>query len=135
MARASSSFPVPLAPKMHTEASDAATRRACASKSSIAEERVISSALHSSMSPKIGLDNLIASATVSSSTLGSKGFVKNENTPRRVAATASGAPSAQSATLTVWLQTDAQAANWEPIVKAANAQFQKDHPGVTVNVQ
>ena len=52
-----------------------------------------------------------------------------------IAATASGAPSAQSATLTVWLQTDAQAANWEPIVKAANAQFQKDHPGVTVNVQ
>jgi N,N'-diacetylchitobiose transport system substrate-binding protein len=52
-----------------------------------------------------------------------------------VAATASGAPSAQSATLTVWLQTDAQATNWEPIVKAANAQFQKDHPGVTVNVQ
>ena len=35
----------------------------------------------------------------------------------------------------MWLQTDAQAANWEPIVKAANAAFQKDHPGVTVNVQ
>jgi N,N'-diacetylchitobiose transport system substrate-binding protein len=52
-----------------------------------------------------------------------------------VASTASGAPTAQSATLTVWLQVDAQAANWEPIVKAANAQFQKDHPGVTVNVQ
>ena len=46
------------------------------------------------------------------------------------------ATSAQSASsITVWLQTDAQAANWEPIVKAANAQFQKDHPGVTVNVQ
>ena len=42
-----------------------------------------------------------------------------------VASTASGAPTAQSATLTVWLQVDAQAANWEPIVKAANAQFQK----------
>jgi N,N'-diacetylchitobiose transport system substrate-binding protein len=52
-----------------------------------------------------------------------------------VAATASGAPTAQSATLTVWLQVDAQATNWEPIVNAANAQFQKDHPGVTVNVQ
>jgi N,N'-diacetylchitobiose transport system substrate-binding protein len=52
-----------------------------------------------------------------------------------LAATASGAPTAQSATLTVWLQVDAQATNWEPIVKAANAQFQKDHPGVTVNVQ
>jgi N,N'-diacetylchitobiose transport system substrate-binding protein len=35
----------------------------------------------------------------------------------------------------VWLQTDAQATNWEPIVKAANAAFQKDHPGVAVNVQ
>ena len=90
MARAKSSFPVPLAPKMHTEASDADTRRACASKSSIPEERVISSALQSSMSPTIGLDSRIASATVSSSTLGSKGFVKKENTPRRVAATASG---------------------------------------------
>jgi len=83
-------LPVPLAPKMHTEASEAATRRACASKSSIPEERVISSALQSSMSPRIGLDSRIASATVSSSTLGSKGLVKNENTPRRVAATASG---------------------------------------------
>jgi N,N'-diacetylchitobiose transport system substrate-binding protein len=52
-----------------------------------------------------------------------------------IAATASGAPSAQTATLTVWLQVDAQATNWEPIVKAANAQFQASHPGVTVNVQ
>ncbi len=54
-----------------------------------------------------------------------------------IASTASGAPAAQSATnsITVWLQTDAQATNWEPIVKAANAQFQKDHPGVAVNVQ
>ncbi len=53
-----------------------------------------------------------------------------------IASTASGATSAQSASsITVWLQTDAQAANWEPIVKAANAQFQKDHPGVAVNVQ
>ena len=54
-----------------------------------------------------------------------------------IASTASGAPAAQSATnsITVWLQVDAQATNWEPIVKAANAQFQKDHPGVTVNVQ
>ena len=53
-----------------------------------------------------------------------------------IASTASGATSARSASsITVWLQVDAQAANWEPIVKAANAQFQKDHPGVTVNVQ
>jgi N,N'-diacetylchitobiose transport system substrate-binding protein len=35
----------------------------------------------------------------------------------------------------VWLQVDAQAANWEPIVKAANAAFQREHPGVAVNVQ
>ena len=45
-----------------------------------------------------------------------------------VASTASGAPTAQSATLTVWLQVDAQATNWEPIVKAANAQFQRVIP-------
>src|SRR5262245_27588011 len=36
--------------------------------------------------------------------------------------------------ITVWLQTDAQAANWAPIVAAANAQFQKD-TGANVNVQ
>ncbi len=51
-----------------------------------------------------------------------------------LASTASAAPAATNS-ITVWLQTDAQAANWEPIVKAANAAFQKDHPGVTVNVQ
>jgi N,N'-diacetylchitobiose transport system substrate-binding protein len=49
--------------------------------------------------------------------------------------TAAGGTSAKAASITVWLQTDAQAPNWEPIVKAANAQFQKDHPGVTVNIQ
>ena len=51
-----------------------------------------------------------------------------------VASTASGGTQAASS-ITVWLQTDAQATNWEPIVKAANAAFQKDHPGVAVNVQ
>jgi N,N'-diacetylchitobiose transport system substrate-binding protein len=45
----------------------------------------------------------------------------------------SGATKAKS--ITVWLQTDAQAANWAPIVAAANAQFQKDHAGASVNVQ
>ena len=50
-----------------------------------------------------------------------------------VASTASGGTQATNS-ITVWLQTDAQATNWEPIVKAANAQFQKDHPGVTVNM-
>ena len=51
IARASSSLPVPLAPKMHTLASEAATRRACDSRSSMAEERVMSSARQSSSVP------------------------------------------------------------------------------------
>ncbi len=51
-----------------------------------------------------------------------------------VASTASGGTQAANS-ITVWLQTDAQGTNWEPIVKAANAAFQKDHPGVAVNVQ
>jgi len=42
---------------------------------------------------------------------------------------------AAASSITVWLQTDAQAANWQPIVAAANAQFQSQHPGVSVNVQ
>src|SRR4051794_14278452 len=36
--------------------------------------------------------------------------------------------------LTVWLQVDAQT-GWPDVVAAANAQFQKDHPGYTVDVQ
>jgi N,N'-diacetylchitobiose transport system substrate-binding protein len=51
-----------------------------------------------------------------------------------VASTASGGTTASNS-ITVWLQVDAQAANWEPIVKAANAAFQREHPGVAVNVQ
>ena len=51
-----------------------------------------------------------------------------------VASTASGGTQAANS-ITVWLQVDAQATNWEPIVKAANTAFQKDHPGVAVNVQ
>ncbi len=51
-----------------------------------------------------------------------------------VASTASGGNSATNS-ITVWLQVDAQAANWEPIVKAANAAFQREHPGVAVDVQ
>jgi N,N'-diacetylchitobiose transport system substrate-binding protein len=50
-----------------------------------------------------------------------------------VASTASGGTTADS--ITVWLQVDAQAEKWAPIVKAANDQFQKAHPGVTVDVQ
>ena len=51
-----------------------------------------------------------------------------------IAATASGGAAATNS-ITVWLQVDAQATNWEPIVKAANAAFQREHPGVAVNVQ
>jgi N,N'-diacetylchitobiose transport system substrate-binding protein len=52
-----------------------------------------------------------------------------------VAATASaGQQRAQANKLTVWLQVDAQS-GWPDVVAAANAQFQKDHPGWTVDVQ
>src|SRR2546423_15230093 len=40
----------------------------------------------------------------------------------------------QANKLTVWLQTDAQS-GWADVVAAATAQFQKDHPGWTVDVQ
>jgi N,N'-diacetylchitobiose transport system substrate-binding protein len=50
------------------------------------------------------------------------------------ATTASGGATAN--TLTVWLMTDAQQnPNWEKIVNAASAAFEKDHPGWNVNVQ
>ena len=51
-----------------------------------------------------------------------------------IAATASGGAAATSS-ITVWLQVDAQAANWQPIVRAATAEFQRAHPGVAVDVQ
>jgi N,N'-diacetylchitobiose transport system substrate-binding protein len=52
-----------------------------------------------------------------------------------VAATASaGQQRAQANKLTVWLQVDAQS-GWPEIVAAANAQFQQDHPGWSVDVQ
>jgi N,N'-diacetylchitobiose transport system substrate-binding protein len=51
------------------------------------------------------------------------------------AASVSGGQRAAATSITVWLQTDAQAANWAPIVAAANAKFQSDHPGVSVDVQ
>jgi N,N'-diacetylchitobiose transport system substrate-binding protein len=41
---------------------------------------------------------------------------------------------AQANKLTVWLQVDAQS-GWPDVVTAANTQFQKDHPGWTVDVQ
>jgi N,N'-diacetylchitobiose transport system substrate-binding protein len=52
-----------------------------------------------------------------------------------LAATASATPQrAQANKLTVWLQVDAQS-GWPDVVAAANAQFQKDHAGWTVDVQ
>jgi N,N'-diacetylchitobiose transport system substrate-binding protein len=52
-----------------------------------------------------------------------------------VATTASASGQRQAANkLTVWLQVDAQS-GWPDVVAAANAQFQKDHPGWTVDVQ
>jgi N,N'-diacetylchitobiose transport system substrate-binding protein len=51
-----------------------------------------------------------------------------------VAATAANASSGAGGKLTVWLQVDAQS-GWPDVVAAANAQFQKDHPGYTVDVQ
>src|SRR4051812_22748884 len=41
---------------------------------------------------------------------------------------------AQADSITVWLQVDAQS-GWPAVVKAANAAFEKQHPGTTVNVQ
>jgi len=52
-----------------------------------------------------------------------------------VAATASASPQrAQANKLTVWLQVDAQS-GWPDVVAAATTQFQKDHPGWSVDVQ
>ncbi|HWX09336.1 MAG TPA: extracellular solute-binding protein [Gaiellaceae bacterium] len=52
-----------------------------------------------------------------------------------VAATASASgQQRQASKLTVWLQVDAQS-GWPDAVAAANAQFIKDHPGYTVDVQ
>jgi N,N'-diacetylchitobiose transport system substrate-binding protein len=52
-----------------------------------------------------------------------------------VAATASASGQRHQANkLTVWLQVDAQS-GWPDVVAAANAQFIKDHPGYTVDVQ
>jgi N,N'-diacetylchitobiose transport system substrate-binding protein len=50
------------------------------------------------------------------------------------ASTATGATKRSNASITVWLQVDAQS-GWPGVVSAANAAFQKQHPGVTVNVQ
>jgi N,N'-diacetylchitobiose transport system substrate-binding protein len=51
-----------------------------------------------------------------------------------VATSATGATKRSAASITVWLQVDAQS-GWPGVVSAANAAFQKQHPGVDVNVQ
>jgi N,N'-diacetylchitobiose transport system substrate-binding protein len=50
------------------------------------------------------------------------------------ASSATGATKHSQASITVWLQTDAQS-SWPNVVSAANAAFQKQHPGVDVKVQ
>ena len=51
-----------------------------------------------------------------------------------IAATASGGAAATNS-ITVWLQTDADKDNWKTIIRAATADFQREHPGVAVDVQ
>jgi N,N'-diacetylchitobiose transport system substrate-binding protein len=51
-----------------------------------------------------------------------------------IAATASGGAAATNS-ITVWLQTDADKDNWKAIINAATADFQRQHPGVAVDVQ
>jgi N,N'-diacetylchitobiose transport system substrate-binding protein len=50
------------------------------------------------------------------------------------ASSASGATKHSTASITVWLQVDAQS-GWPNVVAAANAAFKAKHPGVDVNVQ
>ena len=50
------------------------------------------------------------------------------------ASTAGGATKHSAASITVWLQVDAQS-GWPDVVAAANAAFSKQHPGVDVKVQ
>jgi hypothetical protein len=79
MARASSSLPVPLSPRISTLASEAATSRASASSSAMAWLRLMISARHSSsfeVCDALGAVMLSASSIRSSSTLASKGLVR-----------------------------------------------------------
>ncbi len=50
------------------------------------------------------------------------------------ATSATGATKRSTASITVWLQVDAQS-GWPAVVAAANAAFAKQHPGVDVKVQ
>ena len=51
-----------------------------------------------------------------------------------VGVTASSSAARSQASITVWLQTDAQN-GWPELVASVNSQFEKEHPGVDVNVQ
>jgi hypothetical protein len=94
IARASSSLPVPDSPKMRTLASESATRLAWRSRSSIVGLRVMMPARHSAADSSLAWGRSPASfsadATSCSSSWLSKGLVRNPNTPRCVADTASG---------------------------------------------
>ena len=50
------------------------------------------------------------------------------------ASSAGGSTARSAASITVWLQNDAQN-GWPDLVASVNQQFQKQHPGVDVNVQ
>jgi N,N'-diacetylchitobiose transport system substrate-binding protein len=52
-----------------------------------------------------------------------------------IAATTASGGTAATDSVTVWLQTDANKPNWKAIINAATKQFQREHPGVAVDVQ
>ena len=63
--------------------------------------------------------------------IGAALLVAVSQSPRR---RATGGTKKAQPDITVWLQVDAQS-GWPDVVAAANAAFQKQHPGVGVNVQ
>ena len=96
MARASNSLPVPDSPRISTAAIESATSRDRRNRSSILALRVTISARHVSPAPEGAPPSRAspatdaACATFLSNSCGSNGLVKKPNTPRCVAATASG---------------------------------------------
>ena len=52
-----------------------------------------------------------------------------------IAATTASGGTAATDSITVWLQTDANKPSWKAIINAATKQFQRQHPGVAVDVQ
>lgn len=59
----------------------------------------------------------------------------DKNTGKPAGKTGAATKASDVKSITVWLQTDAQGQAWQPIVDAANQQFQQAHPGVTADVQ